>query len=111
MFFHNCNVCACSLHVHTIADTWGWVVGVSANFHVRAQVGNVLCIRLVLGRVGHNHTCTVQLWQEIHQIYGHIRRTYTVLATSMPSAEGARARMMMIPYLLGVLCESRWTTL
>jgi hypothetical protein len=36
-----------------------------------------------LNRVGQNHTYTVYVryfWQGNHQIYGHIRCTYTVLA-------------------------------
>jgi len=36
-----------------------------------------------ISRVGQNHIYTVYIrcfWQEIHQIYGHIRCIYTVLA-------------------------------
>jgi len=36
-----------------------------------------------MNRVGQNHIYTVYIryfWQEIHQIYGHIRCIYTVLA-------------------------------
>jgi len=38
---------------------------------------------LLTSRVGQNHIYTVYIryfWQENHQIYGHIRRIYTVLA-------------------------------
>ena len=41
------------------------------------------CVRLHIYRVGQNHIYTVYVryfWQENHQIYGHIRCIYTVLA-------------------------------
>jgi hypothetical protein len=50
----------------------------------------VLCVNLkhslCVVRVGQNHICTVYIryfWQGNHQIYGHIRCIYTVLANPM----------------------------
>jgi len=43
-----------------------------------------------VSRVGLSHIYTVYIryfWQKIHQIYGHVRRIYTVLAN--PTGEGS----------------------
>jgi hypothetical protein len=53
----------------------------ASNAHLPATIPFLTCIHMV--RIGQNHIYTVYIryfWQGYHQIYGHIRCIYTVLA-------------------------------